>query len=127
MSVSEISKKWTMPVRDSGLSCLISANNSLPSARCKKAEGYLFWVAGLLGGYAVGDSVPKPLGFIRWKIPVKFEKQRIAPLLFTVYLADASGRSPTLPCLAEFFVLVHFSGLFAFTQLFFQTLIWYIG
>jgi len=42
-------------------------------------------------------------------------------LLFTVYLAAASGRSPALPCFAAFLALVRFSGLFAFTQLFFQT------
>ena len=71
---------------------------------------------------------PPPLGettrtpeFIRWKIPVKYEKQRISPLLFTVYSAAASGRSPALPCFAAFLALVCFSGLFAFTQLFFQT------
>jgi len=46
----------------------------------------------------------------------------LTPLLFTVYLAAASGRSPALPCFAAFFALVRFSGLFAFTQLFFQTL-----
>lgn len=42
-------------------------------------------------------------------------------LLFTVYLAAASGHSPALPCFAAFLALVRFSGLFAFTQLFFQT------
>ena len=59
--------------------------------------------------------------FIRWKIPVKYEKQRTTPLLFTVYLAAASGRSPALPCFAAFLVLVRFSGLFVFTQFIFQT------
>ena len=52
---------------------------------------------------------------------MKYEKQRIAPLLFTVYSAAASGRSPALPCFAAFLVLVRFSGLFAFTQFIFQT------
>ncbi len=46
--------------------------------------------------------------------------EHLAPLLFTVYLAAASGRSPALPCFAAFLALVCFSGLFAFTQLFFQ-------
>ena len=49
------------------------------------------------------------------------KKQRISPLLFTVYSAAASGRSPALPCFAVFLALVRFSGLFAFTQFFFQT------
>ena len=52
---------------------------------------------------------------------MKYEKQRIAPLLFTVYSAAASGRSPALPCFAAVLVLVRFSGLFAFTQFIFQT------
>ena len=51
------------------------------------------------------------------------KSSELAPLLFTVYLAAASGRSPALPCFAEFLALVCFSGLFAFTQLFFQTLV----
>ena len=67
---------------------------------------------------AIRGSAPVPPGFIRCKIPVKFEKQRITPMLFTVYLAAASGRSPALPCLAAFLVLVRFSGLFVFTQFF---------
>ena len=46
----------------------------------------------------------------------------MTPLLFTVYLAAASGRSPALPCFAAFLALVRFSGLFAFTQFFFQIL-----
>jgi len=50
------------------------------------------------------------------------KSSELAPLLFTVYLAAASGRSPALPCFAAFLALVRFSGLFAFTQLFFQTL-----
>ena len=50
------------------------------------------------------------------------KSSELAPLLFTVYLAAASGRSPALPCFAAFLALVCFSGLFAFTQLFFQTL-----
>ena len=41
-------------------------------------------------------------------------------LLFTVYLAAASGRSLALPCFAAFLALVRFSGLFAFTQFFFR-------
>ena len=49
------------------------------------------------------------------------KSSELAPLLFTVYLAAASGRSPALPCFAAFLALVRFSGLFAFTQLFFQT------
>ena len=49
------------------------------------------------------------------------KSSELAPLLFTVYLAAASGRSPALPCFAAFLALVCFSGLFAFTQLFFQT------
>ena len=53
---------------------------------------------------------------------MKYEKQRISPLLFTVYSAAASGRSPALPCFAALLVLVRFSGLFAFTQFIFQTL-----
>ena len=54
------------------------------------------------------------------------KSSELAPLLFTVYLAAASGRSPALPCFTAFLALVRFSGLFAFTQLFFQTpdLIW---
>ena len=51
---------------------------------------------------------------------MKYERQRITPLLFTVYSAAASGRSPALPCFAAFLALVRFSGLFAFTQFFFQ-------
>ena len=51
------------------------------------------------------------------------KSSELAPLLFTVYLAAASGRSPALPCFAAFLALVRFSGLFAFTQLFFQTLV----
>ncbi len=39
---------------------------------------------------------------------MKLEKQRITPLLFTVYLAAASGRSSALPCLAAFLVLSRF-------------------
>ena len=50
------------------------------------------------------------------------KSSELTPLLFTVYLAAASGRSPALPCFAAFLALVRFSGLFAFTQLFFQTL-----
>jgi len=49
------------------------------------------------------------------------KSSELTPLLFTVYLAAASGRSPALPCFAAFLALVRFSGLFAFTQLFFQT------
>ena len=49
------------------------------------------------------------------------KSSELTPLLFTVYLAAASGRSPALPCFAAFLALVCFSGLFAFTQLFFQT------
>jgi len=49
------------------------------------------------------------------------KSSELAPLLFTVYLAAASGHSPALPCFAAFLALVRFSGLFAFTQLFFQT------
>ena len=50
------------------------------------------------------------------------KSSELTPLLFTVYLAAASGRSPALPCFAAFLALVRFSRLFAFTQLFFQTL-----
>ena len=49
------------------------------------------------------------------------KSSELTPLLFTVYLAAASGRSPALPCFAAFLALVRFSRLFAFTQLFFQT------
>ena len=49
------------------------------------------------------------------------KSSELSPLLFTVYLAAASGRSPALPCFAAFLVLVRFSGLFVFTQFFFQT------
>ena len=56
-------------------------------------------------------------GRYRWSM----KSSELAPLLFTVYLAAASGRSPALPCFAAFLALVCFSGLFAFTQLFFQT------
>ena len=49
------------------------------------------------------------------------KSSELAPLLFTVYLAAASGHSPALPCFAAFLALVCFSGLFAFTQFFFQT------
>jgi hypothetical protein len=52
------------------------------------------------------------------------KSSELTPLLFTVYLAAASGRSPALPCFAAFLALVRFSGLFAFTQLFFQTRSW---
>ena len=37
-------------------------------------------------------------------------------------MTAASGRSPALPCLAAYLVLLRFSGLFAFTQFLFQTL-----
>ena len=45
----------------------------------------------------------------------------IDSLLFTVYLAAASGRYPAFPCFVAFLVLIRFSGLFAFTHFFFQT------
>ena len=46
------------------------------------------------------------------------KSSELAPLLFTVYLAAASGRSPALPCFAAFLAVVRFSGLFTFTQFF---------
>ena len=60
--------------------------------------------------FPTGDAIRK----------VVYKKQRISPLLFTVYSATASSRSPTLPCFAAFLALECFSGLFAFTQFSFQ-------
>ena len=106
MSVSEISKKWTMPVRDWGLAY---------------AQFMIYFEDRFAAQDQLG-ALPRTPEFIRWKIPVKQKSSELAPLLFTVYLAAASGRSPALPCFAAFLALVRFSGLFAFTQLFFQTL-----
>ncbi len=39
------------------------------------------------------------------------KSSELAPLLFTVYLAAASGRSPALPCFAAFFSFGMFFGI----------------
>lgn len=132
MSVSEISKKWTMPVRDRGLvyaQFIIFLRTDSQLRETVRGSGLLVnpSVTSCVRRSRRIDTSP-PLGettrtpeFIRWKIPVKYGKQRTTPLLFTVYLVAASGCSPALPCFAALLVLLRFSGLFAFTQFFFQT------
>jgi hypothetical protein len=39
------------------------------------------------------------------------KSSELTPLLFTVYLAVASGRSPALPCFAAFFSFGTFFGI----------------
>ena len=130
MSVSEISKKWTMPVRDRGLAYaqfIIFLRTDSQLRETIRGSGLLVnpSVTSCVRRSRRIDTSP-PLGettrtpeFIRWKIPVKYGKQRTTPLLFTVYLVAASGCSPALPCFAALLVLLRFSGLFAFTQFFF--------
>ena len=65
-----------------------------------------------------GDTTLELPEFIRRKIPVKQKSSEIAPLLFTVYLAAASGRSPALPCFAAFSFGTFFGIIRVYTVLF---------
>ena len=59
--------------------------------------------------------------FIRWKIPVKYEKQRISSAALHRISYSRVGALSGVAMFRCIFSFGTFSGLFAFTQLFFQT------
>ena len=107
MSVVEISKKWTMPIRDWGLAYAQFAiffedrfaawrlTRALPS--CSRGLSAL----GISGEKCKGSNIS-------------------AAVLHRFIPQPASGRSSALPCSAAFLVLTEFWVLNAFTQFIFQ-------
>ena len=104
MSIVEISKKWTMPVRDWGLAY---------------SQFAIFFEERFAAWQLLRVPPSNSRGLSAWKIPVKNQRYFV-PLISPYILQHASGRSSALPSLAALLVLVCFYGLIPFTQFIFR-------